>query len=407
MYHITVCLENASLDLTKEVYSPKRGDIFLLSVVKPRHISELVKHQRSYCLAVVSNGGDNDDKLLPDNFIILVSRSIEDDQYRKFKDGKTPLFAVYLLNVSTHSRICQALDFESARKRNLTLIQEIFDAKSSVFKVEGCRKTEEADDIHDENIRKILPSFDLNESQENAVLSCVSAAQCHGKCSIDLIWGPPEFDELLRRKVSSGDLEEVFKSAYKVVDENNSTISRLSKSRANCLQVIHRLKARLQLPDISTEKGLRELCLRHALHMFSTVSSSSKLHSVKRMKDLDMLVIDDAAQLRECETLIPLQLSGIRHAILIGDECQLPAMVRSKDKDQHSSGHLDSQCSQATNEGNNQTSRGQADGQEQGQACATVAGNDPWIVVAYSAPIAAMSLFVQLYNISLLNKGLC
>ncbi|KAJ0968897.1 hypothetical protein J5N97_021774 [Dioscorea zingiberensis] len=503
MYHITVGLENASFDGTKEVYSPRRGDIFLLSTVKPWHVSELVRDRRLYRLAVVSNGGDDDDKLPPDNFIISVSRSIEDDQYCKFKDGKTPLFAVYLLNVSTHSRIWQALDVESATKRNLALIQEIFDAKTSVFKVEGCRKTEVVDNIHDENIRKILLSFNLNESQENAVLSCISAAQCNGKCSINLIWGPPgtgktqttcallwilkqmkrrtlicaptntavkevasrymklleknaegvgthplgdvvlfgnkdslniddnlrdvfldhrveelvqwfspvtgwrhclnsmmeffedcislykanvndsngsktlqnfirrnflanskrltdclrtlrmhlpsafiseassrdivvlldflqEFDELLRRNVSSSDLEEVFNSACKVVDENISTISRLRKSRANCLQVLHRLEARLQLPDNSTKKGLRELCLRHASHMFSTVSSSSKLYSVKRMKDVDMLVIDDAAQLRECETLIPLQLSGIQHAILIGDECQLPAMVRSK-----------------------------------------------------------------------------
>jgi senataxin len=43
-----------------------------------------------------------------------------------------------------------------------------------------------------------------------------------------------------------------------------------------------------------------------------------------------LLVIDEAAQLKECESTIPLQLSGLRHAILIGDERQLPAMVQSK-----------------------------------------------------------------------------
>jgi superfamily I DNA and/or RNA helicase len=41
------------------------------------------------------------------------------------------------------------------------------------------------------------------------------------------------------------------------------------------------------------------------------------------------LAIDEAAQLKECESVIPLQLPGISHAILVGDECQLPAMVRS------------------------------------------------------------------------------
>ncbi|GAB2286430.1 hypothetical protein Dimus_020837, partial [Dionaea muscipula] len=45
---------------------------------------------------------------------------------------------------------------------------------------------------------------------------------------------------------------------------------------------------------------------------------------------LELVVIDEAAQLKECESVIPLQLPGVRHAILIGDEKQLPAMVQSK-----------------------------------------------------------------------------
>ena len=45
---------------------------------------------------------------------------------------------------------------------------------------------------------------------------------------------------------------------------------------------------------------------------------------------MDLLLIDEAAQLKECESLIPLQLHGLKHAVLIGDECQLPATVKSK-----------------------------------------------------------------------------
>ncbi|KAF0933823.1 hypothetical protein E2562_019280 [Oryza meyeriana var. granulata] len=44
----------------------------------------------------------------------------------------------------------------------------------------------------------------------------------------------------------------------------------------------------------------------------------------------DLVVVDEAAQLEECESLIPLQLPGVRHAVLIGDECQLPALVKSR-----------------------------------------------------------------------------
>uniref|UniRef100_A0A2N9HYT0 DNA2/NAM7 helicase-like C-terminal domain-containing protein n=1 Tax=Fagus sylvatica TaxID=28930 RepID=A0A2N9HYT0_FAGSY len=44
----------------------------------------------------------------------------------------------------------------------------------------------------------------------------------------------------------------------------------------------------------------------------------------------DLLVIDEGSQIKECESIIPLQLPGLRHAVLIGDERQLPAMVKSK-----------------------------------------------------------------------------
>ncbi|KAF3626774.1 hypothetical protein FXO37_30212 [Capsicum annuum] len=48
------------------------------------------------------------------------------------------------------------------------------------------------------------------------------------------------------------------------------------------------------------------------------------------MTPLEMVVIDEAAQLKECESTIPLQLLGLCHAILIRDEKQLPSMVQRK-----------------------------------------------------------------------------
>jgi len=41
-------------------------------------------------------------------------------------------------------------------------------------------------------------------------------------------------------------------------------------------------------------------------------------------------VVDEAAQLKECESVAALQLQGLHHAVLIGDELQLPAMVQSE-----------------------------------------------------------------------------
>ncbi|GKB20192.1 UvrD-like helicase, ATP-binding domain, P-loop containing nucleoside triphosphate hydrolase, partial [Tanacetum coccineum] len=52
------------------------------------------------------------------------------------------------------------------------------------------------------------------------------------------------------------------------------------------------------------------------------------LHAMN-MEPLDILVIDEAAQLKEAESIIPVQLSGLKHVILIGDEHQLPTAVNS------------------------------------------------------------------------------
>ncbi|KAG4162822.1 hypothetical protein ERO13_D01G137701v2, partial [Gossypium hirsutum] len=69
-------------------------------------------------------------------------------------------------------------------------------------------------------------------------------------------------------------------------------------------------------------------CFQAASLLVCSECSSYKLYKVK-MKPLSVLVIDEAAQLKECESTIPLQLPGLAHSILIGDEWQLQATVQS------------------------------------------------------------------------------
>ncbi|XP_010068664.3 uncharacterized protein LOC104453580 [Eucalyptus grandis] len=85
----------------------------------------------------------------------------------------------------------------------------------------------------------------------------------------------------------------------------------------------------LKLPTFTSMDMIANFCYQHASLIFCTASSSYKLYSVE-MEPLNLLVIDEAAQLKECESVIPLQLPGVKHLILVGDECQLPAMVESK-----------------------------------------------------------------------------
>ncbi|MBA0827331.1 hypothetical protein Goarm_012117, partial [Gossypium armourianum] len=104
---------------------------------------------------------------------------------------------------------------------------------------------------------------------------------------------------------------------------------RLSTATKTCLPVLESLARSFRVPEYIHKFMIKTLCLDNAYLLFCTASSSSKLHT-ERTQELDLLVIDEAAQLKECESTIPFQLPGLRQVVLVGDERQLPAMIRSK-----------------------------------------------------------------------------
>ncbi|XP_022743877.1 uncharacterized protein LOC111294754 [Durio zibethinus] len=110
-----------------------------------------------------------------------------------------------------------------------------------------------------------------------------------------------------------------------------SDMAKLGVIRQNCLQILKSLPLSFSVPEFTQKFLINNFCLDNACLLFCTASSSSKL-STERTRPLDLLVIDEAAQLKECESTIPFQLPGLRHAVLIGDERQLPAVIHSKAK---------------------------------------------------------------------------
>ncbi|KAL2892258.1 TPR and ankyrin repeat-containing protein 1 [Bienertia sinuspersici] len=136
---------------------------------------------------------------------------------------------------------------------------------------------------------------------------------------------------LLQDDLGSEELLELFSSAkdddplVNVVDLSNVPV--LEAARRKCISLLRTLYCSLGafFPNIMS---VTELCFQMASLIFCTASSSYKLYTTS-MEPLSLLVIDEAAQLKECESAIPLQLPGLQHAILFGDECQLPAMVQS------------------------------------------------------------------------------
>jgi senataxin len=118
--------------------------------------------------------------------------------------------------------------------------------------------------------------------------------------------------------------------------------SKFRKARSLCIQELQYLSEHLELPSWANcfycryhdhKRDIRMYLLQRASCILCTVSSSFSLYNVPVDEDtslLQMLIVDEAAQLKECETLIPMLLPGIRQAVFIGDECQLPALVKSK-----------------------------------------------------------------------------
>ncbi|EHA8591527.1 helicase SEN1 [Cocos nucifera] len=495
-------------------YIPNKGDIFVLSYGRPVHVSDLIGNGRSYRIALIIRGGKYDD-LPPNTFVIRASSSIEVSEYKKKNEKRSPLFALYLLNITTYRHIWKALDFKLSAHRNPNLVKKIAHFDPSVAGFDDISLSEEFRYIHDRNIPNNLSALKLNESQTNAILTCISARERPNKNSINLIWGPPgtgktktisallwilkemkcrtvacaptniaikelalrllrlvkeysgdgslgdiiafgnqdrmgvdgilqdifldfrvkrllecfaprtgwkhclntmtsffedgftwyrsylgskkdtveiTFQDFARQKFASASKEltrclktlhlhlpsasiseanttkmnmvlellEIFRELLYKKNVGNSlvetfastaeekgiafishgmvgsgkndstTTSRLCKTRADCCRILKTLEESLNLPITSSKDMIADFCLRSACIIFCTTSSSSKLYKVRMEKPLEVLVIDEAAQLKECESLIPLQLRGIRHAILIGDECQLPATVKSK-----------------------------------------------------------------------------
>jgi len=101
-------------------------------------------------------------------------------------------------------------------------------------------------------------------------------------------------------------------------------------SGTKCLNLLSLLSESISLSnDIQETGGIEKFCLLNACIILCTASGSTKLNTVE-MNPIKFLVIDEAAQLKECESAIPLKLRGLNHCILIGDEKQLPALVKSK-----------------------------------------------------------------------------
>ncbi|XP_022684481.1 uncharacterized ATP-dependent helicase C29A10.10c [Setaria italica] len=146
----------------------------------------------------------------------------------------------------------------------------------------------------------------------------------------ELVQSEPDeqLQALFKNEEDERSLSSLFRSLVTQVQAHVSF--ELKEARSSCVQKLRDLSVSFQLPDMFDSRMIEEFLLRRAKSVLCTASSSYRLHYLPNAQPFEVLVVDEAAQLKECESLIALQLPGVRHAVLIGDEYQLPALVKSK-----------------------------------------------------------------------------
>lgn len=91
----------------------------------------------------------------------------------------------------------------------------------------------------------------------------------------------------------------------------DALVENLVQNKTAILGAMRTVLQDLKLPVTCSDVRIKKFCLRSAHFVFCTVSGSAKLNAHK----MDLLLIDEVAQLKECESLIPLQLSGLKQAV--------------------------------------------------------------------------------------------
>ncbi|KAI3902612.1 hypothetical protein MKW92_023128 [Papaver armeniacum] len=205
-----------------------------------------------------------------------------------------------------------------------------------------CPKIDQTDKLEDEKLsialriglymRKKLRGF---EKEMSCCIKCICTHMPTSVITVEVMDNMHQALDLLKHFVSmvqegsftENQIKLVFSSAESIgYTVNDPSLLLLRASRNECLEIVCSL-AKISIRKFPNDAAIRKFCLQKASLIFCTTSSSAKLSEIKKTK---LVIIDEAAQLKECESGIPLQLPDVQHAILIGDERQLPAMVQSK-----------------------------------------------------------------------------
>ncbi|XP_074320392.1 helicase sen1-like [Silene latifolia] len=167
-------------------YDPQSGDVFALSNVRPQNIGDLVRPGQNIIFAFVEKASEDEPSIL------ITPSEVLDRSELLSKKKETKLFATFVMNLTTNKRIWKALH-PSPKSPNLGLLENLLQHNPSGDNEEcSVCVSEEVSKARKSSVLAIIRSFELDESQTNAVLSSIDMAKCsHQKNNVKLIWGPP------------------------------------------------------------------------------------------------------------------------------------------------------------------------------------------------------------------------
>lgn len=120
------------------------------------------------------------------------------------------------------------------------------------------------------------------------------------------------------------DQKDVFELTSLTIDEickrwrqtSSRSVLDILSSRLTCLEVVSCLQTVLKIPKKAGKHRIKDFWFANATLILCTASSSFRLRWVRIMPPMELVIIDEAAQLKAFESLIPMQIFGLRHAVL-------------------------------------------------------------------------------------------
>ncbi|GJZ38912.1 UvrD-like helicase, ATP-binding domain, P-loop containing nucleoside triphosphate hydrolase [Tanacetum coccineum] len=328
VYDVTVGpWKNPFSERGKDAYHTLPGDLLILVDGKPESISDLQRVGRTWALSLIKSNEDDSASL---KFKIKASKLTE------FQDG---MYVVFVTNITTQMRIWNSLHIH----RNLNIVKEVLYSHSMIWGPPGTGKTMTVSVLlfilMQMNYRTLtcaptnvaivqLASRLLSLVRESFKIT-IASGDCISPVGDVVLFGTKE------RLSVSADIEEMYlehrvKRLVECLGPMTGwkhCIRSMIDLLENCVSEYHTFsenefyKERQEYADEKTEdKGTK-----------SEVKSfiefvRDRFNSCAPPLRNCILAFYEAAQLKEAESIIPLQLPGLKHAILIGDEHQLPAV---------------------------------------------------------------------------------